>query len=85
MALFLKLHWQGHNTKGPFAVFSEIPCCSRHIISQALRSWCEACGATLLNSLCRFAALERQLAIRSMGLAKHRIESSRQKPKPGTE
>ena len=76
MALFLKLHWQGHNTKGPFAVFSEIPCCSRHIISQALRSWCEACGATLLNSLCRFAALERQLAIRSIGLAKHRIESS---------
>ena len=54
MALVLKLQWQGHNTKGPFAVFGEIPCCSRHIISQALRSWCEACGAILLNSLCRF-------------------------------
>ena len=72
-----------NDSAAEFSVKSRI--ISRHIISQALRSWCEACGAILLNSLCRFAALERQLAIRSMGLAKHRIESSRQKPKPGTE
>jgi len=36
MALVLKLQWQGHNTKGLFVVFGEIPCCSRHIMRQAL-------------------------------------------------